>query len=166
MKKKQLTDTDTEELDGFLQYEFYHDVYEELTNKDDDNFELFEPLEFCRVFSQTVEIIEQNKAKSANRGKWKIKGFLIKNSTFWVFLINCWNYRQNLLAVPFYWDILFHLKPLSLMFASLPEFDLNSFFDSQLVFSERHIADVIIGFYWPMFSHRRAQFRQLCPFIW
>jgi hypothetical protein len=33
------------------------------------------------------------------------------------------------------------------MFASLPEFDLNSFFDSQLVFSERHIADVIIGFY-------------------
>ncbi len=58
MKKKKLTDTDTEELDGFLQYEFYHDVYEELTNKDDDNFELFEPLEFCRVFSQTVEIIE------------------------------------------------------------------------------------------------------------
>lgn len=60
-KKKELTEI--EELDEFLQYDGYHDIYEELTDKDSKYFELFEPLEFCQVFSQAVEQIEQDKAK-------------------------------------------------------------------------------------------------------
>jgi len=60
-KKKELTEI--EELDEFLQYEGYHDIYEELTDKDSEYFELFEPLEFCQAFSQTFEYIEQNKAR-------------------------------------------------------------------------------------------------------
>lgn len=62
-KKKELTDEEIEELDGYLQYEFNHDVYEELTDKDDDYFGLFEPLEFFRLFYDQVAFIEEHKAK-------------------------------------------------------------------------------------------------------
>lgn len=58
-----MTSDEIEVLDGFLQYEFYHDAYEELIDEDGNYFELFEPLEFCQVFSQAVEMIEQNKAR-------------------------------------------------------------------------------------------------------
>lgn len=50
-------------LDDYLDNEFSYDIYEELTDKDGENFELFEPLEFFRVFYLSVEEIEQNKAK-------------------------------------------------------------------------------------------------------
>jgi len=53
----------TEALDNFLQYKFYHDAYEELTDKDSRYFELFAPLEFCQVFCQMADMIENNKAK-------------------------------------------------------------------------------------------------------
>ena len=50
-------------LDDYLGNEFTYDIYSELTDKDGENFELFEPLEFFRVFYLSVEEIEQNKAK-------------------------------------------------------------------------------------------------------
>ncbi len=53
----------TEALDNFLQYKFYHDAYEELTDKDSRYFELFVPLEFCLVFCQTADMVKKSKAK-------------------------------------------------------------------------------------------------------
>ncbi len=53
-KKKELTDTELDSLDEYLQYEFNHDIYQELTNTDGDYFELFEPLEFFRVLYLTM----------------------------------------------------------------------------------------------------------------
>lgn len=50
-------------LDDYLDNEFSYDIYDELTDKDGENFELFEPLEFFRVFYLSVEEIEQGKAK-------------------------------------------------------------------------------------------------------
>ncbi|MCA1625458.1 MAG: hypothetical protein LC768_09810 [Acidobacteria bacterium] len=60
---KEYTDEEIEELDDFLQFEFYYEIYQELTNKDGKNFELFEPLECCRVISLAVKQIEESKAK-------------------------------------------------------------------------------------------------------
>lgn len=39
-KKKELSDAEREELETYCQDEFYYDIYEELTDKDDENFEL------------------------------------------------------------------------------------------------------------------------------
>ncbi len=50
-------------LDDYLGNKFTYGIYDELTDKDGENFELFEPLEFFRVFYLSVEEIEQGKAK-------------------------------------------------------------------------------------------------------
>lgn len=50
-------------LDDYLGNKFTYGIYDELTDKDSENFELFEPLEFFRVFYLSVEEIEQGKAK-------------------------------------------------------------------------------------------------------
>ncbi len=63
MAKKEYSDEEVQELDGFLQFKFYYEIYQELTNKDSENFELFEPLECCRVILLAIEQIEENKAK-------------------------------------------------------------------------------------------------------
>ncbi len=63
MAEKEYTDEEIEELDRFLQFEFYYEIYQELTNKDSEDFELFEPLECCRVILLAIEQIEDNKTK-------------------------------------------------------------------------------------------------------
>lgn len=50
-------------LDDYLGNKFTYGIYDELTDKDGENFELFKPLEFFRVFYLSVEEIEQDKAK-------------------------------------------------------------------------------------------------------
>ncbi|HMS38925.1 MAG TPA: hypothetical protein PKE69_01775 [Pyrinomonadaceae bacterium] len=63
MKKKKLTDEELEELDSYLNCEFNHDIYAELTANDEWNFELFSPLEFFRMFYSQIHFIETDKAK-------------------------------------------------------------------------------------------------------
>jgi len=63
MKEKEYSDKEIEVLDSFLQYEFYYEIYEKLTNKDSEYFGLFEPLEFCQAMLLTVQMIEANKTK-------------------------------------------------------------------------------------------------------
>lgn len=68
-KKKELTDEELEKLDEYLQYKFNYDIYQELTEKEYDNFELFEPLEFFRVFHLAVDQIDENKKKPLSISK-------------------------------------------------------------------------------------------------
>ena len=63
MAEKEYTDEEIEELDSFLQFEFYYGIYKELANKNGKYFDLFEPLECCRVMSLSVELVAENKAK-------------------------------------------------------------------------------------------------------
>ncbi len=63
MAEKEYTDEEIEELDGFLQFEFFYKIYKELADKNGKYFELLEPLECCRVVRQSVELIEVNKTK-------------------------------------------------------------------------------------------------------
>jgi hypothetical protein len=63
MAEKEYTDEEIIELDSFLQYEFNYDIYQELTDKDNDYFELFEPLEFLRLLYEQTTFIEENKTK-------------------------------------------------------------------------------------------------------
>lgn len=61
-KKETLTDEEREELDNYLQDEFYYDIVQELaTEKDEWYFELFKPLEFLRLFHTQVLFIKENK---------------------------------------------------------------------------------------------------------
>ncbi len=55
------TDRELEELDTYLNDEFNHGIYEELT---DEAYEgIFEPLEFFQLFYAQVDFIRENKAK-------------------------------------------------------------------------------------------------------
>lgn len=63
MEEKEYSDEEIEELDSFLQFEFYYEIYSKLTNQDSENFGLLEPLECCQVVLQAVEMIEENKTK-------------------------------------------------------------------------------------------------------
>lgn len=63
MTEKEYTDEEIEELDSFLQFEFYYEIYSKLTEKDSEFFGLFEPLECCQVVSQAVDMIDENKTK-------------------------------------------------------------------------------------------------------
>lgn len=63
MAEKDYTDKELEILDSFLQYEFYYEIYQELTNKDSIYFGLFEPLEFCQLMLLTVQMVEENKTR-------------------------------------------------------------------------------------------------------
>lgn len=56
-KQKKSADDEIEVLDEFLQDEFNHDIYEELTDADEWTFELFQPLEFLRLFYEQVDYI-------------------------------------------------------------------------------------------------------------
>ena len=61
-KKKELTDVEREELDSYLQNEFYYEVHRELiTEKDEYYFELFKPSEFLRLFHSQIAFIKDNK---------------------------------------------------------------------------------------------------------
>lgn len=61
MEKKKYTDKELKELDNYLQDTFNNEIYTEL--KYTDYSELFEPLEFFRIFYSQVTFIKENKAK-------------------------------------------------------------------------------------------------------
>lgn len=61
--KAELSDEEMEELDSYIRYEFNHDIYTEITDKYEDNYEIFQPLEFFRLFYEQTDFISENKAK-------------------------------------------------------------------------------------------------------
>ena len=63
MAKKEYNGDDLAELDNFLQFEFNYDIYQDLTEKGGDYFELFDSLEFLRLLYEQASFIEQNKNK-------------------------------------------------------------------------------------------------------
>jgi len=77
-KKKKLTEIEV--LDKFLRLEGYHEIYEELTDKDSRYFELFEPLGFFQVFSRTFKHIEKNKSKPLSISKFLQKELALLHS--------------------------------------------------------------------------------------
>ncbi len=86
-KKKELTDAELDALDSFLQYEFNYDIYQELTDKDDDYFELFEPLEFFRILYEQTAFIEENKNKPLSVARSLKKLSLSDNQFYYLYRI-------------------------------------------------------------------------------
>lgn len=63
-QKKEPTEVSIDDLDVFLNDEFNHDIYEQLTGDDYKDFKgLFEPLEFFKLFYNTTGFIQKNKAR-------------------------------------------------------------------------------------------------------
>lgn len=79
MAEKKYSDEEIEELDGFLQYRFFHDIYEELTSEDEDYFALFEPLDFFRLFESAADHIDENKTKPFSVSKYLNKELRARN---------------------------------------------------------------------------------------
>jgi hypothetical protein len=64
MSEKDYTDEEIEELDSYIKTEFNHDIYEELNDEDYPDYKnLFEPLEFFRLFYFQIKFIQSNKDK-------------------------------------------------------------------------------------------------------
>lgn len=64
MAEKEYTDEEIVELDGFLQNEFNYDTYRELIGEGFEGYkDLFEPLEFFRLFSSHSNFIVRNSSK-------------------------------------------------------------------------------------------------------
>ncbi len=64
MSEKEYTDEEIEELDGYLNDEWNHDIYEELCGEEYDDYkDLFEPLEFFRLLYFHIGFVKANKAK-------------------------------------------------------------------------------------------------------
>ena len=64
MSEKEYTDEEIEELDGYLNDEWNHGIYEELCGEKYDDFkDLFNPLEFFKLLHFQIGFIEANKTK-------------------------------------------------------------------------------------------------------
>lgn len=64
MAEKEYTDEEIVELDGFLQNEFNYDTYRELIGEGFEGYnDLFEPLDFFRLFSEQSKFILKNTSK-------------------------------------------------------------------------------------------------------
>lgn len=64
MLEKEYTDEELEELDGYLNDEWNHNIYEELCGEEYNDYEdLFEPLEFFHLIYSQIEFVKANKAK-------------------------------------------------------------------------------------------------------
>jgi len=87
MAEREYTDEEIVELDGFLQYEFNYDIYQELTDKDNDYFELFEPLEFLRLLYEQTTFIEENKTKPLFVGRSLKKLSLSDNQFYYLYRV-------------------------------------------------------------------------------
>lgn len=70
MTEKEYSDEEIEDLDSFLQFEFYYEIYKELTDKNNKNYGLFEPLECCELMFQTVGLVEEKKTKPLTVSKY------------------------------------------------------------------------------------------------
>ncbi len=84
MAKKEYTDEEIEELDSFLQNRFYYSIYNELTDKDNKYFELFEPLEFLTLVKDQIIFIEKYKNKPLFVAR-KLKSQSFTNDQFYYF---------------------------------------------------------------------------------
>lgn len=58
-----LPNTDSHDLNDYIQHKPNYDIYEEFDNKNGIYFELFDPLEFFNLFYTQIALIEDNKFK-------------------------------------------------------------------------------------------------------
>ncbi len=95
MKGQEYTDAEIDELDSFLQFEFNHDIYEQLSGDDWEDFKgLFEPLEFFKLLYSQIEFIEENKARPLFVTR-NLKKLTLTDKQLWYFLFKLQRYFDD-----------------------------------------------------------------------
>ncbi len=61
---EELNNEELEELESYLQNNFFYDIYEKFTSEyDSHRYSCFTPLNFFRLFSEQIAFIKENKSK-------------------------------------------------------------------------------------------------------